>query len=126
MEKIKQLILKGVSCDTIDIRELANYDNSEICHHIVLEISSVNENGITSDGSNFFYFTLTTPEFLVLNATISKEYFLVKNRTVVIGYFDYERLILSLKNIISKCCKNTWEDSVIELLKYFEWEYEDY
>lgn len=126
MEKIKKLILKGVSCDTVDIKELANYDNKEICRHIVLEISSVDENGIPNNGSNLFYFTLTTPEFLALNATISTEYFLVKNRIFVIGYLDYKKLVFSLNNIISKCCKNTWEDSVIELLKYFEWEYEDY
>lgn len=91
-----------------------------------MEISSIDENGTPSNGSNPFYFTLTTPGFLKLNASASKEYLLAQNRALIIGHFDCDRLVSSLNDNISKCCKNTWEDSIAELLKYFEWEYEDY
>ena len=44
----------------------------------------------------------------------------------MVRYFDYEEFISEIKQIVLNCQKATWEESVSELLKYFEWEYENY
>ncbi|MDO4878207.1 MAG: Imm8 family immunity protein [Neisseria sp.] len=124
MDKIRTLILKQVSCDEVNIRKLKHLDNQDIYHRITLEISSSNYIGKTEQGINFFYFTLTTPEALLKKPKIN--YLLVKNRTIVIRDFNYEKFISEIKQIVSNCYRPTWEESVAELLKYFEWEYENY
>lgn len=124
MDKISALILKQVSCDETNLRNLEHINNKDIYHRITLEISSANYIGKTEQGINFFYFTLTTPEALLGNP--GTNCLLVKNRTIVVRYFDYDEFISEIKQIVLSCQRATWEESVAELLKYFEWEYENY
>ena len=126
MEEISSLILKNISCDEINLRKLEYLDNRHICHRIILEISSSSSSSISKieQGINLFYFTLTTPEALLEKPEIN--FLLVKNRTIVVRYFDYEKFILEIKQIVLNCYRPTWEESIAELLKYFGWEYENY
>ena len=124
MDKISALILKHVSCDEINLRNLKHLDNKEIYHRITLEISSLNHMGKIEQGINFFYFTLTTPEALLEKPEI--DYLIIRNRTIVVRYFDYEKFISGMEKIVLNCYRRHWEESVAELLKYFEWEYENY
>lgn len=75
-------------------------------------------------GTNNFYFTLTTPESLRSRA--DEKYFILENRTIVVGYFDFKFLIKGLNSMVESCQSSSFEESCILLTRYFHWEYEDY
>lgn len=46
------------------------------------------------------------------------------NAWVFVDVFEWHDVLASLLNILGKCERGTWEDSVRELRKRFDWEYE--
>lgn len=90
-----------------------------------INIKITMEIGIKGEiGTNNFSFTLTTPESLRSRA--DEKYFILENRTIVVGYFDYQSLMKGLNSIVEGCQANSFEESCILLTRYFHWEYEDY
>lgn len=77
-----------------------------------------------TEGTNYFYVKVATPESLLKNS--QDNYLLVKNRTLVVAYFNFDLLLASIEAIISSCSMATWDESCDCLLKYFDWEYERY
>lgn len=111
------LILNDIYCDEINIRSLESVENSELYVSITLDIGFKNE-----QGSDLFYFKLSTPEALLCRDF--ENYILLKNRIIIVKYFDFQIFIQSISDIIRTCSRETWSESVNELIKYFAWEYE--
>jgi len=46
------------------------------------------------------------------------------NAWLFVDVFDWKDVLSSLLNILRKCERSTWEESILELRKRFDWEYE--
>ncbi|RZM06050.1 MAG: hypothetical protein EOO88_53955 [Pedobacter sp.] len=114
-----KLVVQDVYSDSVDLRGWWPENIEDISLRICVEVGEKNE-----IGSNNFYFTLSSPE--ALKKKESSEYFLVKNRTIIVGYFDYKLLYAGVEKIVAECCGESFEESCLQLTRYFDWEYEDF
>ena len=115
----KRLKLNSISSSDIDI-DLASWNplvNEDIFICLDMEISFEN------DEVNLFYVNIATPEGLRKH---EKGFLLSENRTIVISEYNYEALLVVIKNILAKCTRDSWTESCLVLQRYFLWEYEDY
>ena len=114
-----KLIVRDIYSDIVDLRGWWPESSEDISLRICVEVGEKNE-----IGSNNFYFTLASPE--ALKKRESKEYFIVKNRTIIVEYFDYKLLCEGVEKIVAECSGESFEDSCLQLTRYFDWEYEDF
>lgn len=68
------------------------------------------------DANNLFYLSVVTDDL--------RPHFPRSSAQVYVHTFDWDSLLLSILKIIKKCERDTWEASVDELRKRFDWEYE--
>lgn len=45
---------------------------------------------------------------------------------LVVGQYDAEEIKLAIETQINACSRETWEESIEMLSRYFAWEFEDY
>ena len=77
-----------------------------------------------SIGSDYFNLQVCTPKalsdlLLVEKFSLGRGLFIVKN-------FDYQLIINSIDEFVSSIERESWEEILKELVKYFSWEYDDY
>jgi hypothetical protein len=67
-------------------------------------------------GSDYFYLSVVTDDL--------RPHFPRSSAQVYVHTFDWDSLLLSILKIIKKCERDTWEASVNELRRRFNWEFE--
>jgi len=106
-----------------DIDDVWNWNPSsheDVFFQLEFEIGEVGQLG-----GNLFQLVIATPEGI---RKFSKEFGTnrVPNRNLlVIGDFDWKSLVRKLEEIIQSCERATWNESIICLQRFFQWEYED-
>lgn len=72
---------------------------------------------------DLFQVVIATPEGLRFNATAMV---IAERATIVISSYSWVNVKRVIESIVSRCEAPTWEEAVINLQRYFRWEYEDY
>ena len=111
----KHLKLKSLHSDEVDLETWSPTSLEDI--HICLDMS-VRVRDI--EGEITLNVTLASPEAL---RNRQKSQVLVEKHTVVIQQYNYNYVKKLLKELISKCNRETRYDSCLALQKYFHWEY---
>jgi hypothetical protein len=114
-----KLFLNSLSSSEVDLKSWYPLSNEEVFICLDLEIGFSDD----SEGSNYFYTTLATPESLVKHRI---KPCLVKNRTIVVSEYSYDILRNIIFEILDACSRDSWDESCSVLQRYFQWEYEDY
>lgn len=100
----------------IDIWEPADGD---IVHFLLqVEIGQT-----TDDRADVFQVVIATPEGL--RAASPGGEVLSDRATIVLSEFSWEAVWRRIKEILSECEGQTWNESVLKLQRYLRWEYED-
>ncbi len=112
----KHLKLKSLSSDEVDLETWAPKSAEDI--HICLDMGVRVKN---LKGEITLNVTLASPEAL---RSRSNTPLLVEKHTVVVQKYDYAHVKKLLRDLISKCNRDTQFDSCVALAKYFHWEYD--
>ena len=75
-------------------------------------------------GGDDFYIKYATP--IGLNHLENPSNILSDRSLIVTKKFDYQELWKWLSETIKSCEKQTWAECVEKLLRYFDWEFENY
>jgi hypothetical protein len=76
---------------------------------------------------DLFSIVVATPEGLRAHATrYPSQDILISGRGLVMSNFSWTLLRREIDNIVNKCRADSWDDIVLKLQRYFQWEYEDY
>ena len=88
--------------------------------HLAIEIGEAG-----NQGGDFFDLVVATPEGL---REYSKEFGveLPDRCLLVFSEYGWSALVRRLESILESCARDTWEESVLCLQRYFHWEYEDF
>ena len=86
---------------------------SAYCLNLTLAIGAKDESG-----SDFFYTNIFNL------GMIQREKLLMINKGIVIDLYTLDEIENHLKAIINKISGETWNDIVIQLKEYFDWEYQ--
>lgn len=115
----KALKLKSISSSEVELNTWHPTENEDVFICLDIEVGFADE----ESGVNLFYVTLATPEALRRHCNPPV---LVKNRTIVISDYSYDAVRDAVLEILSKCTRDSWNDSCVALQRYFQWEFEDY
>ena len=76
-----------------------------------------------NEGRDIFQVLVATPEGLRQHA---REAVISRRATLVLAEYSWPLLDRTVREILSVCSAETWNESVLRLQRYFSWEYEDY
>lgn len=85
------------------------------CLNLTLAIGAKDESG-----SDFFYTNIFNL------GMIQREKLLMINKGIVIDLYTLDEIENHLKAIINKISGETWNDIVVQLKEYFDWEYQQF
>lgn len=105
-----------------DIQDLAKYtpENSEIVGFALqLLIGPHGQEGMES-----FQLTVCTPQWL--SVTYSKDQIIVGRHYLIIFEYDYERLLHFMHSYVERCTGETWQEIATKLVRFGQWDFEDY
>ena len=109
-----------------DVEDLRNWDPTAIDRvFFPLEIE-IGERG--AKDANVFYALVATPEALRKQAAMyekAKRPFPDRN-LLVLPEYSWRSLEDRIERIVASCARDSWNESVACLNRYFRWEYEDY
>ena len=112
------LKLKSISSSQVNLKSW-HPPNEEVFVCLDMEIGFFD----IRQGTNLFYVNLATPGAL---HEYHNDPVLVENRTIVISEYNYDLVKRTILEILKKCSRDDWNESYQVLLRYFQWEYEDY
>tara|TARA_R110002111_G_scaffold100976_6_gene156542 strand:+ start:102550 stop:102933 length:384 start_codon:yes stop_codon:yes gene_type:complete len=79
-------------------------------------------------GHNFFII-VATPEGLAKKAMefdTTDEKFIIDRNLIIMKNYSWGAFVDHLNEIVTACTRETWNESVLCLQRYFLWEFEDY
>ena len=77
-----------------------------------------------SGGSNMFYMHVCSLSWI--DEEISKRSRLFSRSTLILMAYNRQVIIDEIRRIVQTCQSNTWDGSVENLRRYFDWEYDNY
>jgi hypothetical protein len=89
------------------------------CCWIDLDIGYAEENARSS-------FSIEVCSFTFLAHQYSKEGPRWGRHLLVVGQYDYEEIKKAIEDRVQLCQRDTWEEALPLLCRYFAWEFEDY
>ncbi len=115
-----KLEIRDYSSD--DINDLWGWIPSsleDVYFHLEIEIGEVGKKG-----TYLFELVVATPEGLRNFVQTTNQPFPDRD-ILVISEYDWQAVIKRLNAIVEHCSRDTWENSIRCLQRYFLWEYED-
>lgn len=76
------------------------------------------------EGAEFFDMLVCTPKWL--QSEVEKKGVLSGKGTIILDEYDYDKIILFIKNQLNDCCAEDWAGITQKLSLISFWEYEDY
>jgi hypothetical protein len=116
--KRAKLEIKTWSSPDIDLHDWAPRDRLDVKFLLELEIGTVGENQ-----RDIFQVVVATPEGLRKH---SRSEVICERATLVLSNYSWSLLQRTCTNIVRRCEASSWEEAVLRLQRYFEWEYEDF
>jgi len=77
-------------------------------------------------GGHLFQLVAATPEGLLAIGRRYPARGFPDRALLVFSEYRWEALVERVERIVTRCTRSTWDESVLCLQRYFEWEYEDY
>jgi hypothetical protein len=115
-----QMEIRSIASPDVDFYTWEPTTNAEVFFLVEMEIG---EAGV--DGADLFQVVVSTPEALRAKSKLGAN--TIRERsTLIVSNYDWHEINVSLETIVRKCESGTWPASVIQLQRYFRWEYEDY
>jgi hypothetical protein len=106
------------SHEDADLRTFVPQEHDNFCLSISIYAGPMN-----SSGEESFDFDLLTPKWLLHNMSTE---FLVGRHIVIVNGYNFEGLNHFLRNYISKCDGNSWDEVANKIGRLGRWEFEDY
>jgi len=75
-------------------------------------------------GEESFDLTVCTPKWLLEN--LHADEVIIGRHYLIVMYYDYERILKTVKNYCDECVGNTWTEVAEKLGRLGHWEFEDY
>ena len=115
-----KLILKSLSSPDVEPGQWVPNDN-RVFILLQLEVGAVGR-----VGCDVFDVVVATPEGLTEGAPVDRLGAISRRALIVLRRFAWDSLQAVIEEILHDCEAGTWEESVLRLLRYFAWEFEDY
>ena len=93
--------------------------NEDIFFQLSIEVSEVG-----CDGGNQFQLVVATPEGIRSFMEQHDQAFLDRS-LIVLREYSFLNLKERLTQILNECSRDSWNESIACLQRYFQWEYED-
>jgi hypothetical protein len=114
-------ILDYSSGDIPDITSWVPTSREEVFVQLTINIG---ERG--NAGGYLFQLMVVTPEGLRAFAQKYPNLDFPNRALIVFSDYTWDIVVQRLRKIVAHCTRDTWQQSVACLQRYFEWEYEDY
>lgn len=113
------LELKSIYLNNSSFKDFSPEIPDNFCQWLDLDI------GIQGDEkSSIFSFCVCTPKWILHNFEDKK--FFWGEAMMIIEEFNHEIIEKEIKSTLLFCSRNNWETSLLYLLRFFTWEFEEF
>lgn len=115
-----ELKLKGINLYDCSFDEFVPEIKDNFCRWIDLDIGTDD-----SDGSSIFSVCICSPKWILHNC-YQNQGVTLGACMIIMNEFNHSIIKAEIEKILKECSKETWEQSLSHLLRFFSWEFEDY